>query len=63
MKAYFEPKMNISSFDKADVITTSGGDISNKVVNNGQAFATVDYNNLKDLNGTSVQANQQIMSN
>ena len=59
MKAYFEPKMNISSFDNADVITTSGGGITNKLTE-GQAFAEIDYNNLKS---ETVQADKKIMSN
>ena len=59
MKAYFEPKMNISSFDKADVITTSGG-ITNKLSNNGQAFATIDYTKLGEAQTNGVKANQQM---
>lgn len=58
MKAYFEPKMNISAFDKADVITTSGGAISNQL-NDNQNFGKASYNAIK--NGLdSVSANTKM---
>ena len=57
MKAYFEPKMNISVFDTENVITTSNnGGISEQLGNNPR-YGVVDYSALKDTSELSASKN------
>ena len=57
MKAYFEPKMNISVFDTENVITTSNnGGISDQMQNNPQ-YGVVDYSALKSTSELSTSTN------
>ena len=49
MKAYFEPKMNISVFEKADVVTTSGtlaGLFSSDAQQSGNNFYKMSFNDI-----------------
>ena len=57
MKAYFEPKMNISVFDKADVVTTSG-EIESQFdkTSSARTFGSTSYSNLKVANPEPVSA-------
>lgn len=54
MKTYFEPKMNISVFDKADVVTTSDTGV-NSLTSNAN-FGKASYNGIKDGTTTTVEA-------
>ena len=54
MKAYFEPKMNISVFDTENVITTSNGGVISDQLKTGKQYGLVDYTKLG--NTTQVKA-------
>ena len=57
MKAYFEPKMNISVFDTENVITTSNnGGISEQLGSSNQ-YGVVDYSALKSTSVLSTKTN------
>ena len=55
MKAYFEPKMNISVFDTENVITTSGETPTPQP--SGKQYGVVDYSNLASTNEVSATTN------
>ena len=48
MKAYFEPKMNISVFDTENIITTSGETPTQQPT--GNQYGVVDYGDLASTN-------------
>ena len=57
MKAYFEPKINISVFDTENVITTSNnGGISEQLGSSNQ-YGVVDYSNLGGISEVSATTN------
>ena len=62
MKAYFEPKMNISEFDAADVVTTSGNGVDS--LNGVKYVGSADYSAMKKATDTiTIEAGMQFTDN
>ena len=62
MKAYFEPKMNISEFDAADVVTTSGNGVDS--LKNAGNVGSADYSAMKKATSDiTIQAGMEFTGN